>query len=847
MTIADWLQQEGWIILSWWALGTLAGAAALPYCVRFLRWLPDRGVIMARTLGLVLSGFSLWILVTVRVLQNTVIGIGLAWLVVIIVGGVLLRRLPPFDWRTWWREHRAAILTAELLFAAIFVLFCIYRAAQHDMSFGEKASDSMLIGSIMTSRSFPPEDAWLAGAPVVYYYFGQLFPAMLAMLSGVTNTAAHNLYSAMMVALAAQVSFGVGYNLVRWRGARRVTGVGFGLLSLIVVNVLGPMQVPLVEMPYQFTLAPDSYFEFWGQLDRLHTRGDGVEVSLLPGYSWTWGWWWHPANVMFDPAAPYSYMGDKVGIINEFPAFSYLVGEAHSHAVGFSVFLLLIGCGANLALACKRPRLPDMIFYGIVLGGMMFVITWNYPAGLLILVGGEVIRRLSQRRCLTWRDVRGVIGFALGLAAISLVAYAPFVVNVNPTYGGMVSNLYQGTQPQQLFLVMGTFLLLGAPFLIHQWRRTFSSGQARARFAWALGVLILLGLIAIMAVLAYHDLTRPYDSGYSATYGLAWIHPDTDMRPIYDFIIKARLDGIPTLVVMFAGLVGVLGILLPYPRGARRFPIRLQLPLAYAADNGYAVLLMGSAIGLLMVPEFFYYHDIGGVRSDTIFKVYLQAWLLFGIACVFGIYTLLVDRERRIARVNVRRLFAVFCVIVIVPNLIYMPAAYFSRSNIEVSYFTDHIVYTVDGGYTLATQDDYEALRCLSALAGQDEVTVASGVWSETGNGGLFTDYRGQTDGRVGSVTGLPTLIGVGFHEIIWRTYPTFRDIIGTRWEDTRTLYETPDINVAREIIRRYSLDYILYGQMEQVWYGEAGMQKFIDAGFPVVCEAGVSRVYRTY
>ena len=55
--IADWLAREGWIILSWWLLASLAGAAALPLTFSLLRNLPDRGYTLARALGLLLTGF----------------------------------------------------------------------------------------------------------------------------------------------------------------------------------------------------------------------------------------------------------------------------------------------------------------------------------------------------------------------------------------------------------------------------------------------------------------------------------------------------------------------------------------------------------------------------------------------------------------------------------------------------------------------------------------------------------------------------------------------------------------------------------------------------------------------
>ncbi|MDL1901790.1 hypothetical protein FBR02_13580, partial [Anaerolineae bacterium CFX9] len=58
----DWIAREGWIVLSWWALVTAAGAAALPLCLRVLGGLPDRGYPLARATGVLLVAFVFWLM-----------------------------------------------------------------------------------------------------------------------------------------------------------------------------------------------------------------------------------------------------------------------------------------------------------------------------------------------------------------------------------------------------------------------------------------------------------------------------------------------------------------------------------------------------------------------------------------------------------------------------------------------------------------------------------------------------------------------------------------------------------------------------------------------------------------
>ena len=77
----------------------------------------------------------------------------------------------------------------------------------------------MFINAILRSPTFPPRDAWLSGYAISYYYFGYVMTAMLAKLTNVPGSAAHNLMTALIFALGAIGSYGILYNLLalRWK------------------------------------------------------------------------------------------------------------------------------------------------------------------------------------------------------------------------------------------------------------------------------------------------------------------------------------------------------------------------------------------------------------------------------------------------------------------------------------------------------------------------------------------------------------------------------------------------------------------------------------------------------
>ena len=81
-------------VASWWALIQILGLAAWPLSFRLFRWLPDRGYMLAKPLGLLLVSYTLWLLASFRILPNTPIGILIA---LILVAGlsVWVYRRPP--------------------------------------------------------------------------------------------------------------------------------------------------------------------------------------------------------------------------------------------------------------------------------------------------------------------------------------------------------------------------------------------------------------------------------------------------------------------------------------------------------------------------------------------------------------------------------------------------------------------------------------------------------------------------------------------------------------------------------------------------------------------------------
>jgi uncharacterized membrane protein len=100
--------------------------------------------------------------------------------------------------------------------------------------------------------------------------------------------------------------------------------------------------------------------------------------------------------------------------------------------------------------------------------------------------------------------------------------------------------------------------------------------------------------------------------------------------------------------------------------------------------------------------------------------------------------------------------------------------------------------------------------------------------------GGSYSDY-----GRVSVYTGLPAVLGWPGHEVQWRGSAEPQ---GSRQDDIKLLYETPDWETARSILDRYGISYVFVGGLERSTY-QMQEDKFQD-NLGLVFQHGAVSIY---
>jgi YYY domain-containing protein len=277
----------------------------------------------------------------------------------------------------------------------------------------------------------------------------------------------------------------------------------------------------------------------------------------------------------------------------------------------------------------------------------------------------------------------------------------------------------------------------------------------------------------------------------------------------------------PVLLIAFGLLFDALSLLLV---GA------LALVAATAwlrrSDPARLVLLMlaGLALGIsLAVEQVALKGDIG--RMNTVFKLYLQVWMLFGVAAAVAIVAIWSNpRARRSALVWS---WSVLLLILIAGGAVYPALSVPARLNdrfTQSSATLDGMAYMSNAIYDDAPENrDPVNVPLANDLAAIDWLRLnidGSPVVLEA----TLPGYRWGS--RVSVYTGLPTVLGWDWHETQQR--PGFGMMIAERRTDVqRMLGEATSFGAIRPLLDKYHVRLIYIGDLERAYYDEAALAKF--------------------
>lgn len=775
-------------VVVWYLSIALLGLAVYPLVRLAMPGLADRGYPLSRTAGLLVLAYLVWGAGSLNIPSERITISGMVLVVVLV--GLVLAYIQRDELRREWREGRRYYLLVEGLFLAFFVAGLLIRLGNpdlwHQWKGGERPMDFSYFNAILKSSTFPPYDPWYAGGYLNYYYYGFVLVGVLVKWLGFVPAFAYNLILPTVFSLVALGAFSVAWNLSH-RGEGRfnlgVMNIFPALAASLGMVVLGNLgSVRMVLHGYQRLAAPGGVITEAGILSRILWTFEGLGKALsgvpLP-YS-LGDWYWIPSRVI--PSAP----GD-VEPITEFPFFTVLYGDPHAHLYALPVALLALGWAVSVALGLGRWRGLWGTAFGFVLGAL--AIGALYPINLsdiytylplgLAATAFALWRHYDADRAgwleLVPPQLRRVLLPALGmvfLAGLVMLLYRPYTWWYGQAYGTV--DFWEGSRtPTSAYLThWGLFLFVFVSWMIWESRDWMAKTPMSAlrRLEPYKRVIVFSALLLVLFTAA-----------------LLWIG-------VY----------IAWMVLPLAAWAGVLIL-----RPGLSDPKRVVL---FLFGTGLLITLMVEVIVVV--------GDIG--RMNTVFKFYLQVWTLFAVGAGAALGWLISEMPAW----NPRWRFAwqiPFTLLVVSAatfTLLGTTAKIKDRMAPQAPHTLDGMAYMQyasfnELGVEMDLSQDYAAIRWI-----QENVT-GSPVIVEANSGRLY-----QWFSRFTIYTGLPGVLGWDNHQRQQRALlpPNW---VNDRLAEINMFYQTPDAEAALAFISKYDVRYIVVGQLEQLNYSAAGLEKF--------------------
>ena len=768
-----------------WLIAAYAIAlAAFPLCYYLLPNLRDRGASIAMPFGILTVGYASWILSVLRIVPSTQVTIVLLLILMAVVSAWVVKR----NWREMVEfvvQEWTTLALGQIIFLGVFAAWIIYRFHDPSINHTEQPMDFMFLNSSVSSVLGTPEDSWLRGAGISYYYFGYWNFALLTKLTGIVSSVTYNLSLALIPAMAAMGMYGLVSNLVRAdRGkikAAALAGTGAALMLVFLANLEGALEFMRAN-----GMGSDGFWS-WIAVEGLTSPSGSLTNQWWPTENW---WWWRATRVIgsFEAGLQTDYT------IHEFPAFSYILGDLHPHVMSVPFVMMFLGFLWNFwrapsvwSLHDWRPYL-SLFVIAFLLGGLGFTNMWDLAVFGLVFLLVAALKVYKSGRTRIRDMVLETAPLALVVGVVVFVLFSPYFLTFTSQVGGIGALTGPATRRVHLLLVWVPYLVAVAPFVITVfWRTTVREDWSRTTlYALAAGVL-------------------PF---------VAWT------------ILNVSSGGDPAGIM--GRLIHVLPLSLLVTIGAYT-TLWLIREGKESAGLVFAMALSTLGLALVMGPELLFVDDsFGGAheRMNTVFKLYYQAWTVLAASTGFVIYywAKLIKESRDSSQFLLRFWGAAF-VLVLVGSLYYTPAAIASKAEL---YGEDR---TLDGLQHVErfAGAEYRAIEYVRKNVGNDSAILEA-------VGGGYSEH-----GRIALSTGVPSVLNWPGHQIQWRG--SAKPLEG-REQDVQTIYQTLDISEAVSLLDKYDVDHVYIGPRERSKYGGAGLTKFAQFMTPVFSEADVV-IYR--
>ena len=823
-------------VLRWVLLLMIFGLTVLPMSSFIFRSSRSGGFFLSQPLGLLTSGLIIWTFTHIGIMRFNRI------FIIIVMAAVTV-------FCYWFKPFRESLVSKlrsggvieniaieETVFVLVLTLMCYYKGFFPDINGQEKFMDYGFIMSMLRSTRLPANDMWLSGHSINYYYFGQYLYAFVIKLGAIKPSVGYTISMCSALAIPFTMCFCLGSSL---SDVARKAGAPIGNIARFFIGGLAALCTVIFGNSHSF------YYDENGFGNRFLDlyKALGADVGRTSDYFYpdsTRYIGWNPATLNVEG---YANGGDAT--IEEFPFYSYLVGDLHAHVVSTMVVLLIAAVALEMiasvldlpgresdkylrsgfdnyspakgiiAVEYCKVITPAFILASILLGCAQMTNYWDFLIYFIFL--SMTLLVVNSRSTYRFATVSGIISFAV-------------------TVG----------------LILGMYLVAGDRPILHIILQLVILAIAYAGDLYAPCALSRTSLGMSFMFTVAHIVALPFNATFDMISNK--IAPCVNHSPIYQLYILYGTHVIITVTFLVFTIVynnyGKMNKNNKIRKASKKKDINIT---GYSEDacgdpvirffhkkNIADIFVCGmTVVGiiLLIAPEIFYVRDIytsGYLRSNTMFKFTYAAFIILSISMAYAIV-------RMYYIINKRGEYstATFILGVVFSIMLIVPAHYTGVALRQRCGDLSKVNYkTLDGTAYIA---NYASPNCVVHATGNllpydeavdwlNENVVGSPVIMEA-YGDSYTDNN-----IVSAYTGLPTVFGWQTHEWLWRYHGivdeetnllvpdpeqnVFDIYINPRHDDINLFYSTNDPSVITSICEKYNVEYVIFGDLERAKFG---------------------------
>jgi YYY domain-containing protein len=795
-------------VVIWYLVILALGLFTYPIVRAALPGLADHGYPLSRVVGLLLWAWMSWIAGSVGLTYSRLV-IGAALGLIMLLGAWFAWRQRA-GLRSEWKERWKYFLLVEGLFLVFFLLDLGIRLGNSDLwhpyKGGERPMDFSYFNAILKSTAFPPYDPWYAGGYINYYYFGYVIVGTPVKLLGIVPSIAYNFILPTLFACLAVSAFSIGWNLLDGGRTtkdgdsspvvRRLSFVG-GISASAALVLLGNLgTVRMFYQGFQRMAAPGGVIDkanifqhiIWAVKGFALAVG-GASLPYIHG-----DFYWYPSRVLPDASG---------SPITEFPLFTFLYSDLHAHMIAFMLTVLVIAWALSVLLAKAKwtSRLDaavSLFLGGLTIGAIKPTNTWDFYTYLilaLVVLVYAVIRYADVSRFPAvlsnfpdwFKRLLLAGGAAAILTGLSLLLYQPFSHWFGQAYNSVEAWKGGRSNISSYLTHWGVFLFFIVSWMIWEtrnWMAETPVSSLRKLRPFAEIIFAIIGLIVLFLI------------GQQA-----WVMSSSQNVP-------------------WKGIT-ILWVALPIAVWAAVLILRPGMPDA----KRLVLFMVGTAFLLTMVVELVVIRgDVG--RMNTVFKFYLQAWIMLGLSAAAALGWLLPEIRKWLP--GWRNTWEVVSVLLVTSAAMFIliggmdkirdrwwPAAPHTLDSMAYMQYADY----ADFGVTMKLDEDFRAIRWMQENVQGSPVIVEANC----------PEYRWCS--RFTIYTGLPGVVGWNWHQRQQRALMS--DQVWNRVNEINAFYGTTDPAAAKAFLQKYNVRYIVVGQMERAEYVPGAPNGPIPAGSP--------------